>query len=182
MNISDILILGVALAIDAMLVSFSYGITVCVNRIKTSILLSVSFGFFQFLMPIIGWWISAYIYEYVGMYSKWIVFFIFMVLSLKFLKESVSRQDNEIKDCINLFCVFLLSLATSMDALGSGISLRLLKVDIITASIIIGIITFILSEAGFYCGNILCRISKKKIGIIGALLLMYLAIKTLFLK
>ena len=178
MNIYELLILSVALAIDAMLVSFSYGLVLCEKRLKNSVILASFFGFFQFLMPVMGALLTGFVYEYTYKFSKIIVFTIFMFLALKFLKEAFFEKDEKKTDCISILCVLTLAVATSIDALGAGISIALLDVNVIKASIIIGIITFILSFLGFHLGNLFCKIEKKYIETTGALLLIYLAVKS----
>ncbi len=179
MNINELIMLSVALATDAMLVSFSYGLVICNNRIKNSLYLAVFFGLFQFIMPVLGWILTGFVYEYLKIYSKIIVFIIFLILGLKFLHDAFCENKEKISDCISLICILGLSLATSIDALGAGISLKLLDVNVIKAAILIGIITFILSETGFHAGNIFCKIQKQYALITGSLFLFYLAYKSL---
>ena len=180
MTIFEIIVLAVALALDAMLVSFSYGLIINQRRMYNSLLLSSAFGFFQFLMPIIGFCLTGLFYAKLQTYSNWIVCVIFMVLGIKFLKEALEKTEekNEIQ-CIGFFCIFCLAIATSIDAFGAGVSLKLLDVNHIMASIIIGLITFILSMFGFWMTKLFSKMPSKYIGIIGSFLLIYLAIKSI---
>lgn len=178
MNEIEIIVLSVALAIDAMLVSFSYGLILTNKRMYNSLLLSVSFGFFQFLMPIIGYYFSALFYSKLELFSKWIVFIIFIILSWKFLKSAFETEKEKVT-CISLLCLFCLALATSIDAMGAGISFRFMKVDYLTPSVNIGVITFLLSFFGFWVANIFKKMPSKPIEITGAVLLIYLAIKAI---
>ena len=179
MDTHQTIILAVALALDAMLVSFSYGLVITSSRLKNSLKMAFFFGFFQFFMPIIGWFLTGYIYEYLKYLSKWVVFIIFILLALKFLKEAFCVEKQEKIDCISLLCIIGLAIATSIDALGAGISFRFLNSKFLEQSIIIGIITFILSLIGFYSGNFFSRFSSKYIESFGALLLIYLALNSL---
>ena len=171
----EILILAFALSLDALIVSFSYGLTINKDRYKNSIILALSFGFFQFVMPIIGWYLSSFVYSILEIFSKWIVFTIFIVLAIKFVKGAVSKEEFKIT-CLTLKCLLFLAIATSIDALGAGVSLKFVKIEILKPSIIIGLITFIDSLVGFWVANIFKKISSKYIEITGALLLFYLAI------
>ena len=74
--------------------------------------------------------------------------------------------------------MFSLAIATSIDAFGAGVSIKLLNISIILPSIIIGLVTFILSFVGFYVAVTLKSISEKNISIVGAILLFYLAVKS----
>lgn len=179
MSIYEILILSLALALDALIVSFSYGTVIFEKRFKNALFLSSSFGFFQFLMPILGWKFTDFIYSYIEKYSKWIVFVVFIVLSIKFLKEAFSNSGKKQVACISPACMFSLAIATSIDAFGAGVSIKLLNISIILPSIIIGLVTFILSFVGFYVAVTLKSISEKNISIVGAILLFYLAVKSI---
>lgn len=182
MSLIEILILSIALSLDALIVSFSYGGVIRKSKLKNALLLAFSFGLFQFLMPVIGWSLSSFVYSLLESFSKWIVFIVFFLLGLKFLKESLFEKETENKNqkCISLLCVFFLAIATSIDALGAGISFRFTNISVIKPSLIIGIITFLNSFFGFYIASLLKQLPSKLVGIIGAFLLFYLAIKELF--
>ena len=178
MTYTEIIILALALSLDALIVSFSYGLVINSKRIKNSIMLASAFGFFQFLMPITGWYLSSFVYNILSAFSKWIVFSIFMFLAFKFIKSAFSDKEEVTLSCISLSCIFLLAVATSIDALGAGISLRFVNVAILIPSIIVGIITGINSFLGFWIGSVLKRFPSKAIEITGAILLCYLAFKS----
>jgi len=179
MTILEIIILSVALAVDAMIVSFAHGILLCSKRVLNSIILGIFFGFFQFLMPLLGYYLTGVLYSKLEIYSKWIVFFIFLVLGLKFLKSAFEEKEENKIYCLSLFCVFSLAIATSIDALGAGISLKFLSVEPLFPSIVIGFITFVLSLIGFWITNIFKTIPSKPIEIVGSVLLIYLSIKSI---
>ena len=176
----EIIVLSIALALDAMLVSFSYGLIINQRRTYNSLLLAASFGFFQFLMPIIGFYLTGLFVSKLEIYSKWIVFVIFMVLGVKFLKEALEKKNDEPEiQCIGVLCILCLAVATSIDALGAGVSLKLTKTNLLFSVIQIGIITFFLSMFGFWMTKIFSKIPSKYIGVTGSFLLIYLAIKSI---
>ena len=180
MNVIEILILSVAMAIDALVVSFAYGLVINAKRIQNALIMAFFFGIFQFLMPIFGWFFTGAIYSYLEKFSKWIVFCVFIFLSIKFLKDAFEKKEETCKiSCIGIFCILGLALATSIDAFGAGVSIRLLNTDIIFPSCVIGIITFFLSFLGFVIAGFLNKIPAKYIEISGGFLLFYLAIKSL---
>ncbi len=180
MSIYEVIILSFALALDAMLVCFSYGLVVKEKRLKNALKLSLSFGIFQFLMPILGWNLTGFVYNPLEIYSKWIVFVVFVFLGLKFLKEAFFKGEKESKcECISALCIISLAFATSIDAFSAGVSIRFINIDIWLPCIMIGIITFILSFFGFFAAGIFCRFPSKYINISGAVLLIYLAIKAI---
>ncbi len=179
MNLSEIIILAAVLAIDAMLVSFSYGLVISEKRGKNSLIMASSFAFFQFLMPLIGWGLANSVYVYLKAYSRWIVFAVFMFLGLKFLFETFKTEEKVEIKCISFLCLISLAIATSIDAMGAGVTIRLCDADIWLLSFLTCIITFSLSLFGFYVSSLMKNINSKLIGVIAALLFFYLAIKAL---
>lgn len=180
MSIQEIFILGIALALDALIVSFSYGLMLS-DKFKNALKLGLFFGFFQFLMPILGWYFTGVIYGMLYKYSKWIVFFIFMYLGVKFLFDAFNEKENEKKyiDCISLLCLISLSFATSIDAFAAGISLKFININIYYVSVLIGIITLVLSVTGFFSSLLLKKINPVYLEFAGAFMFIFLAIKSL---
>ncbi len=178
MNNTEIIILAAALALDALIVSFSYGLIICASRFKNSFFLAAAFGFFQFLMPVLGWNLTGIVYSGLELYSKWIVFLVFLILGVKFLINALTgKEEGNTIMRISPLCLLWLALATSIDALGAGISIRFINISILKPSIIIGGITFLLSFISFWAANMFKRLPVKCLEITGALLLMYLAVK-----
>ncbi len=175
----EIIVLAAALAIDAMIVSFSYGLKINENKLYNSLKLALTFGFFQFIMPVIGWGISSSFYDLLHIYSKWIVFGIFTALGIKFMFSKEEEKTIQ-KDCITLICLLSLGVATSIDALGAGITIKFTGVNIIKPAIEIGILTIILSMTGFWSANKLKKLPAKRLEMLGSVLLIYLGIKSLF--
>ncbi len=179
MKLSELIILAAALALDALIVSFSYGLILNQKRFYNSLKLAVSFGFFQCIMPILGWNFTECIYTYIKNYSKWIVFTIFLLLGIKFFKEAFENKKTTICN-ISFNCLLYLSIATSIDAFGAGVTIKCLNSTILLPAFIIGIITFILSFLGFYSANFFKKFPSKYMEILGALVLIYLAVENLF--
>lgn len=181
MSIIDILILAIALSIDACVVSFSNGLIFTQNKKVNSLILASSVGFFQFLMPVIGYFLAQKVNQYVEPYDYWIVFGIFLFLGLKFIKDSFKQEKKDKIDCY--FCVkyiVLISTATSIDALGAGVSLAFSGTSILFPAIIIGVVTFINSLIGFWSGYLFKKFPTKNLEIAGGIILILLAFKILF--
>ena len=177
MNITEIIILAVAMSIDAFIVSFSYGLILKNSRLKNSLILSLSFGFFQFIMPVLGWFSISLLYSRIERFSEWIIFIIFIILAAKFLYDALFvKEKNNIK-CISPLCLFCLSVATSVDAFGAGVNIKLLGNNILYTSSVIGTVTVINSFIGFWISDIFKNIPSKYIEIIGSMLFLYLAFK-----
>lgn len=179
MNFIDLILLGLALGVDCFVVSFSQGLIFKSEKVKNSFKLALTMGLFQGVMPVIGYIGTNSLYKYVVPYSKWIVFGIFLLLGLKFIVESFQPKEKEVQ-CIGLKCLLGLGLATSIDALVSGASIRLTQTSLLISVIIIGIASFLMSIGGFYSGNFIKNIPSKYLEITGGLILVALAIKSLF--
>lgn len=178
MSLIDIILLAIALGIDCLVVSFSQGLIFNTQRLKNSIRLALVMGSFQGLMPIIGYVGTDYLYNIVVPFSKWIVFLIFLILGLKFIVESFQTKEDEIQ-CIDLKCLLGLGIATSIDALVSGATIRLTGTNLLITCLIIGIISFAMSVIGFYGGKLFKNIPSKHLEISGGLILILLAVKSL---
>lgn len=179
MNFIDLILLGLALGVDCFVVSFSQGLIFKSEKVKNSFKLALTMGLFQGVMPVIGYIGTNSLYKYVVPYSKWIVFGIFLLLGLKFIVESFQPKEKEVQ-CIGLKCLLGLGLATSIDALVSGASIRLTQTSLLISVMIIGIASFLMSICGFYSGNFIKNIPSKYLEITGGLILVALAFKSLF--
>lgn len=177
MSLIDIIFLAIALGIDCLLVSFSQGLVVKANRVKISFKLAFVMGLFQACMPIIGYIGTDYMYKLVVPYSKWIVFGIFLILGLKFIIESFVKEKEEVEHISNRSIVSM-GIATSIDALVSGASIRLTNCELILTIFIIGFVSYVMSLCGFWSGNLLGK-NQSKCQIVGGILLIFLAIKSL---
>lgn len=179
MSYLEIFLLAIALSIDASIVSFSYGISFNNNRLKIALLLASFTGFFQGLMPFIGYHLTSIIKAYIAPYASLIVFLIFTYLGIKFIKESGKSKDNKLC-CIGLGCLLLIGIATSIDAFSAGISLSLYGNRILKPILLIFIITFINSLLGFKLGGKLKNWNSKYLEIFAGLILIFLGIKAFF--
>lgn len=180
MNIIDIIFLAVALGIDCLIVSFSQGLIFASQRVKNSLLLAVTMGLFQGLMPIIGYVGADIIHKYVEAFSNWFVFAIFLMLGLKFIFGAFREKEEEIC-CIGFKCLMTMGFVTSIDALVAGASLNFTKTSLLIPAILIGVVSFIMSLFGFWSGNFFKKLPSKYLEIVGGLILLVLAFKSLFI-
>lgn len=180
MSYFDIFVLAVALSIDACVVSFSNGLIFTQNKRMNSFMLALSVGFFQFLMPIIGYFTAQSVNKYVEPYDHWIVFGIFVILGAKFIKDAFKEEKEEKLHCYLCFkYIIMVSIATSIDALGAGVSIAFSGTKILFPAIVIGIITFINSLLGYWSGYLFKKFPTRNLEIAGGLILIGLAIKIL---
>lgn len=175
----SIILLAIALSIDAMVVSFSYGLVFNQNKFKNAFSLALTTGLFQFIMPIFGYFLTNFVRIYIAPYSKIIIFIIFLYLGIKFIKESFDEEKKE-NLCISLKCLILLGIATSIDAFSAGISLSLMGNKILKPSVLIGLITFLNASLGFYLGGKLKHLPSRNLEISSGIILILLGIKALF--
>ena len=180
MNLFDIFILGLALGIDCLVVSFTQGICVCSKCKKVSVRIAFVMGFLQGFMPVISYYLTNFIYNYLAPLSKPIVFGIFMFLGAKFILEAFGSQESAPKYKCGWKWFLLLGILTSIDAFGAGISLKLTSTPILSSALIIGITSFCMSVLGFLCSTCVSSVKTKYLNITGGLILIFLAIKNLF--
>ena len=160
---------------DAMTVSICYGIKN--NNIQYGLTIISSFSIFQFFMPILGFYFGNMISNRIINYHSYFSSVILIIIGILLLKED---KINEVNDKLKYSELFFLSIATSIDAFVIGISLSFLKNNIISSSIIIGLITFIMCIIGFYLGNILNKKAHQYASYIGGIILIIIGIKLLF--
>lgn len=179
MTLIDIILLAIALGIDCFVVSFSQGLIFQNNRFKNSFNLALVMGFFQGFMPVIGYVGTNSLYKLIVPFSKWIVFGIFLTLGLKFIVDSFTPKEEQVQ-CIGWKCLCGLGIATSIDALVSGATIRLTETSLPLSVCLIGLVSFLMSICGFYSGNFIKNIPPKYLEITGGVILILLAIKSLF--
>ena len=174
MTILELLLTAVSLAGDAFTVSVCKGLYTNNNRFRNALIIAFFFGLFQTIMPIMGFFIGNIFTEKIIYYNPYISTILLITLGILIYKEDESIEiDNKIK----FKELIILSIATSIDALVIGISFSFLKVNIILASMIIGIITFIICFMGFYLGNLLNNRLSNYSNKIAGIILISLGIK-----
>lgn len=178
MSYIEILLLAFALSIDACVVSFSYGLCEEKRKSQNALLLAVTTGMFQGIMPLFGGILANIIKSYIIHPADWISFIIFMYLGISLIREAYSDKKIE-KICLSPITLVGIGIATSIDAFSAGIPLVLADSPMIISAILIGVITFINSIAGYSTGIILKRLNSKIIEITGGLALIFLAVKSL---
>lgn len=173
MTILDIILLSIGLAMDSFVSSISISIKNKLNK-KEIILIPLSFGIFQGIMPIIGYLVCQVFSFKITIITKFISFFILSIISINML-----TNKNKLDINLSILSIILISIATSLDALLVGFTLSLIKSNIIRDTLFIGIITFILCLFGIYLGNKIYKYIKNKSSIISSLILFIIAIKIL---
>ena len=180
MGLITIIIIALALAMDAFAISIVSGAAYRRLKVKHALRMAVSFGAFQAFMPLIGSLAGLTIKEHIADYDHWAAFGLLAAVGGKMIYESFKiKTIRKNFNPSNIVVLLLLSVATSIDALAVGITISLLKVSITMAVVIIGLITFALSYLGVYIGKKVGHFFENKIQAIGGLVLIALGIKIL---
>ena len=177
MSPAEIFILALALSIDACIVSFTYGLCFDKERLKNSVLLAGFTGGFQALMPVIAYFLTSFVKEFISPWASAIVFTIFVFLGIKFIKESFEKKAAP--SCISPACLFLIGVGTSIDAFSAGISLSLYGNLILKPALLIGLVTAVNSLLGFALGGKLKFFPSRGLEIFAGLILIFLGVKAL---
>lgn len=194
MSIFNIVLIGVGLAMDAFAVTIAKSLSVKDIKKKEILTIAGVFGLFQAGMPLLGWLAGIKFESYITAIDHWIAFILLGVIGGKMIYESLKGHDDdeevevEAKDELaidsnknrfTLKSLFILGVATSIDALAVGVSFAFLNVSIIPAIIIIGVTTFVLCILAVYIGRIFGSLIQKRAELFGGIILVIIGIKIL---
>lgn len=178
MGFFEIIIIGIGLSMDAFAVSMCKGLSIKKINIKMMLIIGLYFGFFQAIMPCIGYGVGTTFCEVVEKIDHWLVFVLLGFIGINMIKNSKNNDDGK-NESIDFKTMFLLAIATSIDALAVGVSFAFLKVRIIEPVVIIGIITFILSVCGVFIGNKFGDKLQSKAELLGGVVLILIGFRIL---
>lgn len=180
MSLVDILILAVSLSLDAVVVAVGAGVLGRIN-IGGALKVAFTFGAFQGLMPLLGLLLGSVFSLYLLAYGHIVGFVLLLLVGGKMLYEAFDTEDTESeRDIMHLRILFILAVATSIDAFVVGITFSFVPVHVPTAILLIGGVTFLLSLAGVYLGRTSKHLLGTRIEIVGAAVIILLAFKVLF--
>ncbi len=183
MGFFEIFLIGVGLAMDAFAVSICKGLSTRVLKVKHALICGGYFGFFQGLMPFVGYVLGVSFQSKIEAIDHWIAFILLGLIGANMLKEAFGDDEDECDECaeedFSFKAMLPLAIATSIDALAVGVTFAFLKVNIMTAILIISITTFIISMGGVKIGNIFGSKYKSKAEIAGGCILILMGLKIL---
>ena len=183
MGFGELFLLAIGLSMDAFAVSVCKGLSVKKAGLKESAICGGWFGGFQGLMPLIGYLLGALFANAIQSFDHWVAFGLLVIIGINMLKEAFEKGcdcDCENNADFSFKTMFVMAVATSIDALAVGISLAMAgDVNIVAAVILIGVTTFLLSALGVKIGNIFGNRFEKKAQIAGGVILIGLGIKIL---
>lgn len=177
MGIIEILLTSVGLAMDAFAVAVCKGLAMKKMSWKKGIIVGLYFGIFQAIMPVIGYFLGIKFESFIVNIDHWIALILLAGIGINMIKEALSKEPEENDDNVDFKTMFILAIATSIDALAVGITFACLKVNITVPVILIGITTFILSTIGVKVGNKFGDKYKSKAELLGGGILILIGIK-----
>ena len=182
LTVLEILAVAVGLAMDAFAVSLAGGAGGQLHRPRPAMRLAFHLGLFQFMMPVIGWYLGYQAVQMVGGFGRWIAFALLAFIGVRMISSGIRsnpRDDRQTTDPSRGWTLVALSLATSIDALAVGVSLAMVGVGIWQPSVVIGVVTAGMSLVGIAIGD---RVGFKwgsRVEIVGGLLLVAIGTRIL---
>ncbi len=180
MDLWELFLIAVGLSMDAFAVSVCKGLATKEVKPKHFLIVGLWFGGFQALMPTLGYLLGSAFQQYITRLDHWIAFILLALIGGNMIRESFSKDEEPANGSFSVKIMFLMAVATSIDALAVGITFALLPdVNIIAAVAFIGVITFVLSGIGLKIGNVFGARYKSKAEFAGGLILVLMGIKIL---
>lgn len=178
MGFFEIFVIGVGLAMDAFAVSICKGLSTRQLQFKHALTCGGYFGFFQGLMPFIGYILGVQFKNKIESIDHWVAFILLALIGLNMIKEAFGDEENCDPD-FSFKAMLPLAVATSIDALAVGVTFAFLNVNIIYAIVIIAITTCLISMFGVKIGHVFGVKYKTKAEIAGGMILILMGIKIL---
>ncbi len=181
MDLFSLVFTGVGLAMDCFAVSVGIGTTNAARSFRPVFRLSFHFGLFQGLMTLIGWLVGTTIAQLIANFDHWIALGLLTWVGARMIIEGFKPDQDEVKrnDPSRGGTLVLLAVATSLDAMAVGLSLAIANVNILSSSLMIGVISTVLSLVGLMLGNRLGLSFGKRMEIVGGLILIGIGVRIL---
>lgn len=178
MGIIELFILAAGLSMDAFAVSVCKGLSLGKISGKHMCIAGIWFGGFQALMPLVGYFLGRFFTDMITKYNHWIAFALLFFIGGNMIRESFGKEET-VDASMTVGSMFLLAVATSIDALAVGVTFAVLKVTILPAVSLIGITTFAFSAAGVKIGSLFGAKYKSKAEFCGGMILILIGLKIL---
>ena len=183
MGILELLLIGVGLSMDAFAVAICQGL--CMKKLnwRHAAVIALFFGGFQALMPLIGWFLGSQFAGYIQNIDHWVAFVLLVLIGGNMVREALSPEEEEVacavESKLDYKQLFLMAVATSIDALAVGITFAFLEVNILPAVSFIALVTFLFSAVGVKIGSLFGTRFKAKAEALGGIILILLGVKIL---
>jgi len=180
MDLVTTVLVSVGLAADAFAVSLSSGTAIKHMKINKALKISLSFGCFQALMPLIGWLVGLSFRGWIEAVDHWVAFGLLSFIGARMIYEATQEEIPDKKfNPLDIYTLLTLSLATSIDALAVGFGFSVLKASIAAIITAIGLITFSLSFVGVFVGHKFGNLFDNKVEMFGGFVLIIIGSKIL---
>ncbi len=187
MGIFELLLLSVGLAMDAFAVSICKGLSVKKLSAKECLICGVWFGAFQGIMPLIGYIIGSRFEKWISIVAPWVAFILLSLIGFNMIREAFSEEEEE-KEGFDIKTMFMMAVATSIDALAVGITFVAVPVSVLDAGnmmnvllavSVIAVVTFVISMLGVKIGHVFGVRYKSGAEVAGGTILIFIGLKTL---
>lgn len=177
--ILDLFFLGFGVAMDATAISACKGQCIGPREQYKTLILPLLFGLFQFIMPMIGYFVGDAFTTWIHPYDHYVAFLLLLYIGVSMVYGSFKKKEEEACKILTWKEMILLAIATSLDALAVGASLAFVSVNIWLACIIMGVVTFICSLFGIHFGIKVGKLFSNKAEFVGGITLVAIAVKIL---
>ncbi len=182
MGLVSIVLLAVSLAMDAFAVAICKGLAMQKLSVRNMVIVGAWFGTFQALMPTIGYFLGSAFEDKITAIDHWVGFALLAIIGINMIRESREcdcEAEANANDSLEVKEMFMLAVATSIDALAVGITFAFVEMNVLLAVILIGVITFTISMFGVKIGNVFGTKYKSKAEFAGGAVLIFLGLKML---
>lgn len=179
MTLLNLFLIAVGLSMDAFAVSVCKGLAMEKAPLKKAAIAGVWFGSFQALMPLLGYLLGNRFEKYITHIDHWITFGLLALIGANMVKEAFSKEEEKASSTMYFKEMFLLAVATSIDALAVGVTFAFLQVSILPAVSFIGVTTFVLSALGVWAGSAFGARWRERAEQAGGIILILMGVKIL---
>jgi manganese efflux pump family protein len=177
-DLLEVLLISLGLAMDAFAVCLGAGTTRYINGPRPVFRLSFHFGLFQALMPTLGWLVGITVARYVAAFDHWIAFGLLAFVGVRMIRSGLDANgEMHGTDPSRGSTLIMLSIATSIDAFAVGLTLAMLEVNILFPAVVIGLVAAGMSLLGLMIGHRLGKAFGKRMEVIGGLILILIGIR-----
>ncbi|PHM45747.1 membrane protein [Xenorhabdus mauleonii] len=183
MSFYTILVLSLALSMDAFAAAIGKGAALKRPRFREAIRTGIIFGSVEAVTPLIGWSLGLYASQYIMEWDHWIAFTLLLILGSRMIIESLKQESGATQKNASQHSsttLIFTAIATSLDAMVMGVSLALLQVDIVHTAMTIGLMTMIMATLGMLIGRYIGPLLGKKAELMGGIILIIIGFNILF--
>lgn len=179
MSFLELLLTAVALSMDAFAVSVGKGLSSPSASWREGLICGAYFGGFQALMPLAGYLLVSTFSGYIQRFDHWIAFILLALIGANMIREAFSKEEDSMSGSFSVKTMLLLAVATSIDALATGVTFQLTGTNIWTAISLVGCTTFLFSFLGVKVGSTFGAKYQSKAELIGGVILVLMGVKIL---